>query len=627
MSVSTEKILATEIKAGGILRKDQVTFWDGRRHYTFNRKCNDGSRPNDYIQTQDKDSEFADPHWGGDSDLIQLLKDSGLNTNNILNATTLEFDFISYKSENISFNYMFLSEEYQKGNDTYSDAFAFLIRKSGTADPYKNIALVPGTDIPVTSLTINERNNPDYFGGFNDEESPTNFNGQTRILTASTTVETGQKYHIKLVIADHGDSVGRYDSAVFLEAGSFTGNIDLGKDRLNTLGTAICEGSTLDLDVTVPNANTSTTYSWYKNDSSAPVSTSSQYSIQKEGTYKVIINEAGCISKGSIRVEFAENPVIGTTEFCNYNNGHPVSINLQDFTPLIVSNYKPYFSIEYEDANGNPITEKFTYNSDSSIFIKIKSGNCAVVTKKIMFKIPQVSETLKDVAICPENTATLDAGSGFSYYEWYNTDHLSPPLLEGADAQKFDAPIGNYIVKLTGSNSCAYDHNVTVSAAEAPVISSIEVNGSTVTAHVLGGTPPYQYSIDNRNNQTSESNIFKNVERGTHIMYVKDAVGCTVLEKAFIVINLITAITPNGDGINDVLDYSDLNIKSDVSLQIFDRYGKEIFRSAPNEFIWNGTSSGRKVPTGTYWYLLKWTEPDTGLPVSYSNWILVKNRN
>lgn len=583
--------------------------------------------PNDYIQTQYEDSEFADPTWGGDSDLIQLLTDSGLNTNHILNATTLEFDFTSFKAENISFNYMFLSEEYQKDNEDYSDAFAFLIRKVGTTTPYKNIALVPGTDTPVTSLTINERIHSDYFGGFNDEESTTNFNGQTKILTASTTVDIGQKYHIKLVIADHGDPVGLYDSAVFLEAGSFSGNIDLGKDNLNSLGTGICEGSSLDLDVTVPNANTSTTYSWYKNDSNIPVSNSPQYSIREEGTYRVIIDEAGCISKGSIRVEFSEKPVIGNTEFCNYNNGNSVSINLQDFTSSIISNYKPYFSIEYKDANGNPIADKFTYSSDSYVYIHIKSGNCAAVTQKIMFKIPKVSETLKDENICPANKATLDAGPGFSYYAWYNVDDLSHSLLEGVDARKFDAPIGNYTVKLTSSNNCSYDQEVKVSAAEAPVINNIEVNGSTATVHVSGGTRPYYYSLDDPNNWTSNSNIFTNITRGTHIMYVKDAAGCTMLEKPFIIINLINAITPNGDGINDVLDYSDLKIKENVSLQIFDRHGREVYRSHPNEFVWDGTSKGHAVPTGTYWYLLKWTEPDTGLPVSYSDWILVKNRN
>ena len=97
--------------------------------------------------------------------------------------------------------------------------------------------------------------------------------------------------------------------------------------------------------------------------------------------------------------------------------------------------------------------------------------------------------------------------------------------------------------------------------------------------------------------------------------------------KEFLIINLINVITPNGDGYNDVLDYSDLSIKNEVDIKIFDRYGKMIHENHGDNFTWDWTSSGRVVSTGSYWYLLKWKEPDTGKIVSYTGWLLVKNRN
>jgi len=96
--------------------------------------------------------------------------------------------------------------------------------------------------------------------------------------------------------------------------------------------------------------------------------------------------------------------------------------------------------------------------------------------------------------------------------------------------------------------------------------------------------------------------------------------------KEFLVLNLINAITPNGDGINDVLNYSDLRIKQNVSIEISDRYGAAVYKSSGSSYTWDGKSGGRTLPTGTYWYILKWTEPDTRLPVSHSGWILIKNR-
>ena len=76
-----------------------------------------------------------------------------------------------------------------------------------------------------------------------------------------------------------------------------------------------------------------------------------------------------------------------------------------------------------------------------------------------------------------------------------------------------------------------------------------------------------------------------------------------------------------------VLDYSDLRIKDNVSLQIFDRLGSLVFTSKEHQFIWDGKLSGRTLPTANYWYVLNWTEPDTQVPISYKGWILLKNRN
>jgi gliding motility-associated-like protein len=94
------------------------------------------------------------------------------------------------------------------------------------------------------------------------------------------------------------------------------------------------------------------------------------------------------------------------------------------------------------------------------------------------------------------------------------------------------------------------------------------------------------------------------------------------------VIQLYNVITPNYDGINDVLDYSGLLQKNDASLQIFNRYGQMVFSGEKNnQFIWNGKFSGRLVNTGTYWFIISWKEPGHETFTQYKGWVLVKNRN
>ncbi|WAC01855.1 choice-of-anchor L domain-containing protein [Lacinutrix neustonica] len=90
------------------------------------------------------------PNWTGDPDLEMALQES-----NTINATILEFDFTSVANQ-ISFRYIFASEEYQEGDPNtcqYSDLFGFLIRPVSQTD-YTNIALVPGTQTPVKVTTV-----------------------------------------------------------------------------------------------------------------------------------------------------------------------------------------------------------------------------------------------------------------------------------------------------------------------------------------------------------------------------------------------------------------------------------------------------------------------------------------
>jgi len=123
------------------------------------------------------------------------------------------------------------------------------------------------------------------------------------------------------------------------------------------------------------------------------------------------------------------------------------------------------------------------------------------------------------------------------------------------------------------------------------------------------------------------SNIFTGLQKGLHKVYVLSREGCLPVTAEFLVLNLVNTITPNGDGVNDVLNYSELRLKKDVSIQVSDRYGITVYKSPANTFIWDGKPGGRALSTGTYWYILKWTEPDTQLPVSYTGWLLIKNRD
>jgi hypothetical protein len=304
--------------------------------------------------------------WLGDPDLNQIL---GINSQN---ATVLEFDFIP-QTNFISFNYIFASNEYQFYYPCeYSDGFAFLIKENIPGAVYQNLAVIPETNIPVSSQNIRPKiedivqNNTlypgcpaskeNYFNGFNPASSPINYGGQTVVMKAQTQLVAGNNYHIKLVVADSRDPY--INSAVFIESGSFSPKIDFGPDRLLATNNPVCDGDPFLLNTELP---LTYTHKWFKDGSTTPIldETFPTYNSVDSGTYKVKVDiGSGCITLGEIKIEFTPpillNPI--TLGKCDDNGTGTASFDIT----------KVETEIKIKDSN---LTKVDFYEIDLLVFI------------------------------------------------------------------------------------------------------------------------------------------------------------------------------------------------------------------------------------------------------------------
>lgn len=159
----------------------------------------------------------------GDPDLQSLVP--GYTT---YDAAVLEFDFTCSSTQNVVFQYVFGSEEFNEWVDTpYNDVFGFFL--NGV-----NIAVAPagcsGAGSPVSINNVN-CGNPYIGSGPNcncfrcnsipDCAAPVNteLDGLTQVFFATGTIQPGTN-HIKIAIADCGDQV--LDSDVMIRCQSFT---------------------------------------------------------------------------------------------------------------------------------------------------------------------------------------------------------------------------------------------------------------------------------------------------------------------------------------------------------------------------------------------------------------------
>jgi gliding motility-associated-like protein len=82
------------------------------------------------------------------------------------------------------------------------------------------------------------------------------------------------------------------------------------------------------------------------------------------------------------------------------------------------------------------------------------------------------------------------------------------------------------------------------------------------------------------------------------------------------------AFSPNNDGSNEVWQISGLKNYTNISVKVFNRWGSLVYDKTSYDSPWDGTVSGKKLASGTYYYIivLDDEEPRKGsLSILYDN--------
>ncbi|KMQ69401.1 gliding motility protein [Chryseobacterium sp. FH2] len=454
---------------------------------------------------------------GGDTDLATAL---GVNNNELHDATYIEFDFVPTSTE-VTFRYLFASEEYE-GNFpcTIGDGFALLLRPA-SGGPYTNLAVLPGGAGPVSVTNIHPSTkfdggqmncpavNAAYFGGYNTTNIQTNFSGRTVPLTAKATVVPGQTYHFKMVLADYQDS--NYDSGVFLEAGSF----NIGVKILDPAGAQLppsvnmCDNTPQTFTASVQGSGA--TYQWLLNDVPIAGQTGASYTATQPGVYTVQVFLPGntCPGTASVTVVGGTSPTVqnSTLTTC-YTAGNAV-FNLTSAQTSISTTPGATFAyyVNQADAvagNGNTIAAPTAYSSagNQTIYVLVKNGFCSKIAELQLIKAPQMTVSIAPptVLTCTNSQITLDASASVypagSTFSWTTA---GGNIVSGADTLN---PVvnaaGTYTLTISniyqpGNLTCTTSGTVTVTGNSAPPTTGLTASkilicaGESVVLTASGG--------------------------------------------------------------------------------------------------------------------------------------------
>ena len=268
----------------------------------------------------------------------------------------------------------------------------------------------------------------------------------------------------------------------------------------------------------------------------------------------------------------------------------------------------------------NTVTYVPTINEEGAYIFKVEAvdvlSECSSDTIDVLFTINAMREIelQSDGVIClDKNGVPIDnddfpiidtslSETDFSFIWNYNGSDIT-----GETSSRITATEpGEYMVTYTEiSSNCSNRSSITINSYTGPVDLQLSLSlgvfsSSNDIIATVQGNGNYQFSLDN--NDFQENGIFENVSLGLHQVTVSDKGGCGSITKEIFVVGFPKYFTPNGDGYHETWNViADFEVP-DMSIHIFDRFGKLLKQLNPNGPGWDGTYNGRILPSTEYWF-------------------------
>ena len=178
---------------------------------------------------------------------------------------------------------------------------------------------------------------------------------------------------------------------------------------------------------------------------------------------------------------------------------------------------------------------------------------------------------------------------------------------------------GHHVIYIRDAKNCMTRTEATIGSpdrllAEYEIvnISCKEASDGEIQVAALGGHPPYFITTDVINNQPIDENpAITGLRSGTYHLIVTDSTGCSYSMKNIRIpenlnecIHVPNVFTPNDDGINDTWEITHIDMYPDAKIFVYNRWGQKMYEGDGTSEYWNGEYRGKKVPAGTYFYVV-----------------------
>ena len=388
-------------------------------------------------------------------------------------------------------------------------------------------------------------------------------------------------------------------------------------------------------DASIPNANQLVKWDWNFGNGTTAVRTTALPFAQtyaSTGNYTVtlqVTTDSGCVSNAATKA-FIVNP-LPVVEFDLPTVCLPVGLARFTDKSTIADGSAAQFAYLWNFGVGtatstlkNP-TFNYTAAGSYAVALRVTSKNgCVTTTTKQLTDVnpqPLANFESNPGSVCLGDVINFtDRSNPLSQtivtYRWAFGDNATSTLQN--PNHRYSAT-GTYQVSMnyTTNKGCTSDTVVkSVIVHPYPVVNAgadfvvLEGGQKPLLATVSGGSN-YQYQwlpVSFLNDPAVLQPVTTPKNDVTYTLTVTSLGGCTSSDDVFVKLllkpEIPNAFSPNGDGINDTWTIKYLDSYPGATVQLFDRYGRQVLNSVGYNRAWDGKQNGVVVPIGVYYYIV-----------------------
>lgn len=266
-----------------------------------------------------------------------------------------------------------------------------------------------------------------------------------------------------------------------------------------------------------------------------------------------------------------------------------------------------------DPAAANPSASPST-NMTYTVTVKDDTGAVKTDVVNIYISIIAYVSAGRDTSICVNSSAMLGAagnGGGITY-SWSPGTTLNDSTIGAPIASPGNTSV-TYTLTAVTANCPAKIDNVTVNVIPTPLIDAgpdvTIYEGAAAILHASGGSS-YAWGNGPELNYIYTANCdAEPLTTTTYYLYGTDASGvCPAYDSVTVFVIpsdelvIYNTFTPNGDSNNDLWYIGNIYKYPDNHIEIYNRYGKVVYKVKSYQNNWDGKVAGDALPSGTYFY-------------------------